>query len=382
MADNKLSRVARFDDGFIDDDDPLAELARIVGQSAPKERLQDPVAMRREPEFDLEDELLREFEKFDAPFRDAARTVMNAPKAPENFAPANDFELNSEPAATSAAPVYHPEPAQFQQPTQAVELVAEPDEPEIVFSAPTFDFSDFGLDEETDQDTLDDPIFRELANVAAPVQKQQEQSFHTPVKAPDVPVSAFAEWKSDRLETKPEPLAPAMPSLRVDPVFSEAPADQRGNSRSGTPAIGDLLSDAERYPIIQGTQPQVRPTLATPVLRPQADEVKVTSSLFDEPLKAPTAQPKAKAADWQGDALSDPFENSDFAIDFESIEQELSDMAQVAPSVSHVGNDSRSGWEKPTAREQARCILIRRRFPRRKSIWKRFQIWKCQASRW
>ena len=52
MADNKLSRVARIEDGFFDENDPLAELARIVGQSAPVERSQVSLASRREPEFD------------------------------------------------------------------------------------------------------------------------------------------------------------------------------------------------------------------------------------------------------------------------------------------------------------------------------------------
>ncbi len=63
-------------EGFADND-PLAELARIVGfedrpshagsEAAP--RAASP-ATRREPEFNLEDELLREFEVYDAPHAD------------------------------------------------------------------------------------------------------------------------------------------------------------------------------------------------------------------------------------------------------------------------------------------------------------------------
>ena len=56
MADNKLSRVARIEDGFFDENDPLAELARIVGQSTPVEKSHAAVVNRREPEFDLEEE--------------------------------------------------------------------------------------------------------------------------------------------------------------------------------------------------------------------------------------------------------------------------------------------------------------------------------------
>ncbi|CAD7046666.1 SPOR domain-containing protein [Pseudorhizobium endolithicum] len=71
MADNNLARSRNDGPDFFADDDPLAELARIVGYDerlvpkppAPK----SPVAERREPAFNLEDELLREFERYEAP---------------------------------------------------------------------------------------------------------------------------------------------------------------------------------------------------------------------------------------------------------------------------------------------------------------------------
>src|SRR5690606_11168979 len=50
-------------DSFFAEDDPLAELARIVGYEPPVE---NPTEPRVEPAFNLEDELLREFEGFDA----------------------------------------------------------------------------------------------------------------------------------------------------------------------------------------------------------------------------------------------------------------------------------------------------------------------------
>lgn len=66
MADNNLARNRNDSPDFFADDDPLAELARIVGYD---ERLvpKPPVAERREPAFNLEDELLREFERYEAP---------------------------------------------------------------------------------------------------------------------------------------------------------------------------------------------------------------------------------------------------------------------------------------------------------------------------
>ncbi|HEV7436330.1 MAG TPA: hypothetical protein VGO22_15885, partial [Pseudorhizobium sp.] len=66
MADENLARNRNDAPDFFADGDPLAELARIVGYD---ERLvpKAPVAERREPAFNLEDELLREFERYEAP---------------------------------------------------------------------------------------------------------------------------------------------------------------------------------------------------------------------------------------------------------------------------------------------------------------------------
>ena len=65
MADSNFARN-RDDVPDFADDDPLAELARIVGYD---ERLvpKPAAAERREPAFNLEDELLHEFERYEAP---------------------------------------------------------------------------------------------------------------------------------------------------------------------------------------------------------------------------------------------------------------------------------------------------------------------------
>lgn len=67
MADNKvaLSRDTRSE--FFAEDDPLAELARIVGFDQRQAAVTPPAQERREPAFNLEDELLQEFELYDAP---------------------------------------------------------------------------------------------------------------------------------------------------------------------------------------------------------------------------------------------------------------------------------------------------------------------------
>ena len=70
MADNQLARSGTTDIDLFSDDDPLSELARIVGydnrpavqQLQELERHRN--AVRQEPVLDLEDELLREFESY------------------------------------------------------------------------------------------------------------------------------------------------------------------------------------------------------------------------------------------------------------------------------------------------------------------------------
>ncbi len=84
MADNNLARSRNDLPDFFADDDPLAELARIVGYD---DRLvASPPApsaaeLRREPAFNLEDELLREFERYDAPHADPLPCVTAEPAA-------------------------------------------------------------------------------------------------------------------------------------------------------------------------------------------------------------------------------------------------------------------------------------------------------------
>ena len=71
MADNKLLLKRGSDEDFLAEDDPLAELARIVGfEPAPVAKLA-PIP-RREPVFDLEDELLKELEAVEHILKPAA----------------------------------------------------------------------------------------------------------------------------------------------------------------------------------------------------------------------------------------------------------------------------------------------------------------------
>ncbi|MFD1326960.1 SPOR domain-containing protein [Mycoplana ramosa] len=78
MADNNLARSGAADIGLLSDDDPLAELARIVGyepRNVPTTARPVPPEPLVEPVFDLESELLREFARYDAPPLDPVADV-------------------------------------------------------------------------------------------------------------------------------------------------------------------------------------------------------------------------------------------------------------------------------------------------------------------
>ncbi|MBY5336318.1 sporulation protein [Rhizobium leguminosarum] len=67
MADKQLAYYTRGKNDLFGDDDPLAELARIVGFEPRVAANTVTEADRREPALDLEDELGREFDRYDSP---------------------------------------------------------------------------------------------------------------------------------------------------------------------------------------------------------------------------------------------------------------------------------------------------------------------------
>ncbi len=95
MADNNLARSRNDLPDFFADDDPLAELARIVGYddlpvAAKPGSSSADTSLRREPAFNLEDELLQEFERYDAPRLDPIHDIA-LDDGPQSFAePATD----------------------------------------------------------------------------------------------------------------------------------------------------------------------------------------------------------------------------------------------------------------------------------------------------
>jgi hypothetical protein len=104
MADKQRAYDTRNNANLFADDDPLAELARIVGFEPRVAANTVPDAPRHEPAFNLEDELLREFERYDAP---TAPAVIDPPVEAAFI----------EPVANAAPePVYEAEPVQYDAP--------------------------------------------------------------------------------------------------------------------------------------------------------------------------------------------------------------------------------------------------------------------------
>ena len=114
MAEKNFARSGTADTDLLADDDPLAELARLVGyeprpvQDGGKSSSEPAVAVPRRdnPVLALEDELMRAFEQYDAPRREAPRHVEPVFDEPEPVAEDRDAVLDEVPTrevATSEA---------------------------------------------------------------------------------------------------------------------------------------------------------------------------------------------------------------------------------------------------------------------------------------
>ncbi len=319
MADNNLARTRNDIPNIFADDDPLAELARIVGYD---ERLvptpQVPVpaglsAPRREPAFNLEDELLREFEQYDAPRLEPAND------APAHHQVASDvdrqqveFAVPAEPVSDASAPhlsdeqttsvdsysTHEPEfsgrtpavaaepvatevreetwPVQPQQdfdrlsghvhapvenPEPVAAVVAEDHVP--VSPQPSFD----PFAEQAEVEAWD---VRSEAAVSAPLWPQQDLVAHAPVE-PAAAETVHAFDLADELESSiaPEPAPAAKAEARRNtgyvPGFRMPLANFHINSTSGltaTPAVSPAISrlpDVAPEPVVAPVEPVAAP---------------------------------------------------------------------------------------------------------------------------
>ena len=225
MADKQLLQKKTGND-FLPDDDPLAELARIASFDLSGDHRDRPASLRREPEFNLEDELLKELDQYEEPAHsgadlDAGADVLGAApsRAVESAVADVVPPLVDAPQVHHAEPVRH-EPA-FEVPResdfaarQKPELKAVPASEEVVPSTaarpehhPVFD--------------LEDEILREFAAFDAmrtgnPAESVKvEPTFRAPEFMPE-PAPRVEPEISD-LEPAFEPAAE--PQLVAEPVF-------------------------------------------------------------------------------------------------------------------------------------------------------------------
>ncbi|MGO7184841.1 SPOR domain-containing protein [Rhizobium brockwellii] len=124
MADKQLAYDTRGKNDLFADDDPLAELARIVGFEPRVAANTVTETARREPALDLEDELGREFDRYDSP-RPLAELDRPAEPISDDVTPEDYVEpvLDASPAAEHAEA---PEPVSVSVAAVEVEEAALP----------------------------------------------------------------------------------------------------------------------------------------------------------------------------------------------------------------------------------------------------------------
>lgn len=253
MADNQLLLKKNADDDFFADDDPLAELARIVGFEPPAENRVRPLAERREPEFNLEDELLKEFEQYEAP---ESVSVPPEPQAEATVAEAEEpviaaeaeleAEIETAPvsvvveAVAPIADVNLEAVSTYVIQAQPVDTVAEA--PVIVDAVrpaahPVFE--------------LEDEILREFA--AFDARRSGQIQPVAPVEAPRVVPATSPATSMDLIDqlmaefAPPADIAPQMQAEVFEPAFGE-PIDDTDAAAAAEPqvesAVGDEPEDA------------------------------------------------------------------------------------------------------------------------------------------
>ncbi len=359
MVQKQAAYSSRYGNDSFADDDPLAELARIVGFEPEEPQAAAPAARvspSDEGHFNLEDELLREFEVYDAPqpvepvvarAEDVPAVppvpvVENAYREPEAspsyFAPepsydhyreepsfdvdlADELELAvseadedahwqpAQPVAVSA-PEPEPEPAPRLRlplanfsaaPPVSVASQAQPVETSVSAQPQSAvpvkaDIDDFSIDDFALESELPAENFdwSPVEHASAPVAEQASSG----ARADDFFAfdDLIAEADAGKAPVvQPAAVAPAAPVTRTEPSFTFSFSDELAASEDATPA--------PMSPVSFGTQPVVR---SQPVVEP----VKA------EPARAAVAE----------DEAFDPFADAEFDLQLDDIELDLSDI--------------------------------------------------------
>ncbi|MCJ9746273.1 hypothetical protein, partial [Neorhizobium sp. SHOUNA12A] len=226
MADNNLARNRNDLPDFFADDDPLAELARIVGYddlpvaAKPGSSSADTSASgRREPAFNLEDELLQEFERYDAPRLDPIHDIA-LDDGPRSFAePASDAAVAAPPVEPEELEFVPAEPAAIELPQAflpADSAIGERDDRQFGDEEPPLAFD--AVDESVASDPIVEPAF-EAARVE-PVFDLPDfptAGMMSPTTSIEEPAEEFDLAAELENSIAAEPVAAGQPEVRFEP---------------------------------------------------------------------------------------------------------------------------------------------------------------------
>ncbi|SFB42661.1 Sporulation related domain-containing protein [Rhizobium sp. NFR07] len=318
MADNNLARSRNDVPDFFADGDPLAELARIVGYEERVVAKPDPLSVpaasvaaeRRDPVFNLEDELLREFERYDAPRLDPVDDVgVVEPAAPVAAYERDHVEPVFEPAPQSYAPAFddHADVAfgdEASSPAEpwhagAVQAVSQ------AFSEPA---AQAGHQERLDDDGFDfvsptdfasaEPEMELPVSVAVePVvpTAAEEFPYASEVAAPESAPASYDNFDlAEELETSivAAPAAQPVPDVRRKESFTPSFRMPIANFRSGA----GVVSDRPVAPKVDVPAPMPAPVASAPKVEEQPfQNWSFTAPASAAPIVAAAAQPLAPA---------------------------------------------------------------------------------------
>ncbi|WP_047454559.1 SPOR domain-containing protein [Rhizobium rhizogenes] len=328
MAEKQLAYRASGNDGFFADDDPLAELARIVGFEPRPAAQAAPAAQRQEPAFDLEDELLREFERYDAPRLSPANDI---PVSPEDQPFAGEAELSrpAEPAIAEPQPVELQRPAPAIKPTVGARDLIDELEMSIapaLQAAPAPQPAPATQAPQSVAPQVVKPtpqhaaatVRLPLANfTVAPPTTQAAPVVQAPVVAPIAQAQPVLDALDFELPTmgdarSVEPVA-VQPAVKASELVKPASFDAAALSAE----IDDLLADVDRYPVpARGSEPAAK-------VEPDFD---IFASQSEKPAVEAFVAPQREEPKPISLEAEDPFAGDDFEFDLADIEMELAEL--------------------------------------------------------
>ena len=368
MVQKQAAFSSRLGNDSFADDDPLAELARIVGFESPVERDAAPTraAEPEESQFNLEDELLREFEVYDAPLRsDEASLPAEPVAAAPSPAPADALEdlddifypepmvepvleaqvARAEPA--SAAPSFESEPSfepeQRAEPVFSADLA---DELELAVSEPAVTL-DWPAPEAGPEPKLRLP----LANFAAQPVARAEPQFvveESVEAAPHVAAEAEAS-NTDKLSAVDDFFGNEVfqwnetmsgPASAVPVAPMEHAADPFGFDELAARSGEGHAVEAEAAPLEAAapaarTEPSFSFSFADELAANEDFSVSAPDVASAAPAERVAALESEKASDLTSDKRPsieeeefDPFTEGEFDLELDDLELDLSDLEE------------------------------------------------------